>query len=89
MAGLFEGEGWIGWKKPGTDGGPHLEMRLGMTDEDTVQRFFELAGIGKMYGPYRRFAPDGVTMASIGRKYNVPTSSIRKIRDGDTYKYVT
>ena len=183
-SGLFEGEGWIGWKKgeyrSRTDkSGPHLEMRLGMTDEDVVQRFTEVVGVGSTYGPYRKFAPDGreikpswsfiasgkeayaiaiamwpwlharrkeqvqtavigwtntperirgltadqvreirielaniipgqkksgprgkgrgrgsgqslgTTMASIGRKYNVPTSSIRKIRDGDTYKFVT
>ncbi len=178
MAGLFEGEGYIGWRRS-AEKGPHLGLRLGMTDEDVVQRFADLSIVGKMYGPYRKFAPDGreiktnwqfiasgkeayalavamlqwlgvrrseqvrsaiakwletperirhltadqvrairvelaaldpnqkksgprgagngrgsgppegPTMASIGREYGVPTSSIRKIRDGDTYKYIT
>lgn len=183
-AGLFEGEGWIGFKQPASatslaKGGPHLEMRLGMTDEDVVRRFAEVASVGSVYGPYRKFAPDGheiktswsfissgkeayaliiallpwlhsrrqeqamtavrswldstvrirhltadqvrsirlelatldpeqkrsgprgkgmgrgsgpalgPTMASIGREYGVPASSIKKIRDGLTYKFVT
>ncbi len=175
LAGLFEGEGYIGWRR---NPGPHLEVRLGMTDEDVVRAFADGAGVGSVYGPNRKFAPDGheiktnwqfvatgreayalavalwpwlfsrrreqmcsaitkwlstverirhlspdqvrairadlatippgakkcgprgkgtgrgsgpaagTTMASIARKHGVPTTSIKKIRDGLTYRFV-
>lgn len=177
VAGLFEGEGWMGWRRSASKG-PHLELRLGMTDEDIIKRLATTLAVGNVFGPNRKFAPDGreikpnwvfyasgkiayaiavailpqlgvrrtqqvrtaiqswldtperrrhltadqvrairaelamidpnqkrsgprgkgngrgsgpplgTTMASIGRKYGVPTSSIRKIRDGDTYRFV-
>ena len=32
-------------------------MRLNSTDQDTPQRFGEIVGAGRVYGPYRRPAP--------------------------------
>lgn len=175
LAGIFEGEGCIGWRR---SPGPHLELRIGMTDQDVIEWVAGIAGIGTVYGPYRKFAPDGremkqqwqyittgseafalavaiwpwlfsrrqeqvrvaiirwrsvpnrirhltpeqvrairlelaeidpnqprvgrrgkgsgrgsapapgPNMASIARKYGVPTTSIRKIRTGETYQFV-
>ena len=47
-AGLFEGEGSI-CIKPQT-----IQLQLGMTDKDVIEKFWLLLGLGKVYGPYKR-----------------------------------
>lgn len=46
-AGLFEGEGSISLKKQ------TMQLALGMSDFDVVDRFQKVIGIGKVYGPYQ------------------------------------
>jgi hypothetical protein len=50
LAGVIEGEGTIYLKK----GAKYGEMSLSMSDEDVVRTVREVAGCGKVYGPYRR-----------------------------------
>lgn len=45
-AGLFEGEGTI------TTSGGRPRLALKMTDVEPVQRFAEIVGYGRLYGPY-------------------------------------
>ena len=52
-AGLFEGEGTI------TKCNGSLQLRLGMTDYEVVERFFEAVTLGKIYGPYVAGYRDG------------------------------
>ena len=52
-AGLFEGEGTI----TRCDGRLHLRMQL--TDLEVLERFAEIVGTGKIYGPYTRPFKDG------------------------------
>jgi hypothetical protein len=60
-AGLFEGEGCLTI----TSGQP--VMRLNSTDEDAPQRFYEIVGAGKVYGPYPRKPPRKPVL--FGREY--------------------
>jgi hypothetical protein len=50
-AGLFEGEGCISY---GERPSRRLMLRLCSTDEDVVQRFREIVGVGSIYGPVSR-----------------------------------
>ena len=45
--GLFEGEGYIGFHQ----NRPQLQVK--MCDEDTLRKFHEIMGVGKVYGPYQ------------------------------------
>lgn len=60
LAGIFEGEGTIRWTKaaPKRDDGSHpggqsLDLSIAMTDEDVLRRVAEIAGVGKVFGPYQ------------------------------------
>ena len=60
LAGLVEGEGWIGLRKSQKDGGsvylyPQLTIR--MTDRDVLERAHALFG-GHVYGPYKLKNPN-------------------------------
>jgi hypothetical protein len=50
-AGLFEGEGTFGVFKNGKNSNPCTHMRIVMSDEDTVRKFHEVAGVGAVHGP--------------------------------------
>lgn len=50
LAGLFEGEGCITAKKAA---GNQRFLLIKMTDEDVVRKAHLIAGVGKVYGPYR------------------------------------
>ena len=52
-AGLFEGEGCIAAHKRGKRGSG-IQLRLGMTDRDAVQRFAAVVGAGTIYKPRRK-----------------------------------
>jgi hypothetical protein len=60
LAGIVEGEGSIRWQTPTKDNGDgtsyrrggRLFMAIAMTDEDVLLRVAEVAGVGKVYGPY-------------------------------------
>jgi hypothetical protein len=52
-AGLFEGEGCI------TMINDRLAIALVNTDEEVIQRFDEVMGIGMLYGPYERSESNG------------------------------
>jgi hypothetical protein len=45
-AGLFEGEGCIAMNQR------TLVLRVVNTDEDVIERFWDIVGVGGMYGPY-------------------------------------
>ncbi len=45
-AGLFEGEGYIGMSRVSP------AMSLASTDEDVVQKFNQVVGLGRVCGPY-------------------------------------
>ena len=47
-AGLFEGEGTIYFNKARSI----YRIGLKMTDEDVMEKFFKIAEIGNLYGPY-------------------------------------
>lgn len=49
-AGLFEGEGTIIIRTRPED---QIDVQLGMTDKDVVDRFCEIVGVGKVHGPYQ------------------------------------
>ena len=49
LAGLLEGEGSFLFKKD-----HHLSIQLAMTDEDVVRQACLIAGLGRLYGPYKR-----------------------------------
>lgn len=51
-AGLFEGEGYIGFVKRGP--GHVAVMAVSMTDEDVVRSFHARVGVGRVDGPYIR-----------------------------------
>lgn len=46
-AGLYEGEGHIGFS------GGRIQMRINSTDVDVLERFQQIFGVGKVYGPYK------------------------------------
>ena len=48
-AGLFEGEGCITIDNRSPN---HRRLLMGMTDEDVMQKFVDVVGAGKLYGPY-------------------------------------
>jgi hypothetical protein len=50
-AGLFEGEGCM------TITGGQPVMRVASTDRDSTDRFYEIMGVGKVYGPYHQGPP--------------------------------
>lgn len=50
LAGLFEGEGCITAKK---SAGNQRFLLIKMTDEDVVRKAHRIAGVGKLYGPYK------------------------------------
>ena len=59
LAGIFEGEGSLHWTSPQPQqasgrhpGGQSLVLSIGMTDEDVLQSFHRIAGVGTIYGPY-------------------------------------
>jgi hypothetical protein len=52
-AGLFEGEGTI------TICGGSLHLRVQMTDLEVLERFCQIVGTGKIYGPYTTQFKDG------------------------------
>lgn len=52
-AGLFEGEGTI------TQSSGIVNLRVTSTDGDVLDRFAEVVGAGKVYGPYVYAKPDG------------------------------
>jgi hypothetical protein len=54
-AGLFEGEGTI------TLCGSVVHLRLNLTDFEVLERFWEIVGTGKIYGPYTSGYRDGYT----------------------------
>lgn len=47
VAGIVEGEGWIGHDKRSVT----PKIKVHMTDEDVVRRLHSVTGIGKVYGP--------------------------------------
>lgn len=55
-AGLFEGEGFIGFNRSTSDSEHrprgYLTLELRMTDEDVVRRFASIVGVGSVNGPY-------------------------------------
>ncbi len=51
FAGLFEGEGYVRWKR--SDGYLHLLLVIEMTDEEVIQRVKAILG-GRVDGPRRR-----------------------------------
>lgn len=51
LAGLYEGEGSCSLAAG------RLQIQIKMTDEDVIRRVLEVAGVGRVYGPYRR-GPD-------------------------------
>lgn len=60
LAGIFEGEGTIRWTKPAPPrsdgrhpGGQSLDLSIAMTDEDVLRRIADIAGVGKVFGPYQ------------------------------------
>ena len=54
LAGLFEGEGCItAMKKANHSSGNQRFLVMKMTDEDVVRKAHLIAGVGKVYGPYR------------------------------------
>lgn len=54
-AGLFEGEGSI------THVHGRTQLRIQMTDYEVLERFLEIIGAGKIYGPYSRQERDSYT----------------------------
>jgi hypothetical protein len=52
-AGLFEGEGSITHVRGRT------QLRIQMADPEVLERFLEIVGVGKIYGPYTKPARDG------------------------------
>ena len=52
-AGLFEGEGCIT-----RAGGYSWAMKLRMTDEDVVRKFYDIIKLGYVGGPYKKLNPD-------------------------------
>jgi hypothetical protein len=52
-AGLFEGEGSI------THVYGRTQLRIHMTDFEVLERFLEIIGAGRIYGPYSRKERDG------------------------------
>lgn len=48
-AGLFEGEGTVGYQE--TAGRIRVRFALAMTDEDMVRRFHSIVGVGNVAGP--------------------------------------
>jgi hypothetical protein len=54
-AGLFEGEGSI------THVYGRTQLRIQMTDIEVLERFLEIIGAGRIYGPYSRKERDGYT----------------------------
>lgn len=56
-AGLFEGEGTVCAVKA-YNGSFYPRMAIGTTDLDVLQRFVEIVGVGKVYGPYQHYGPD-------------------------------
>lgn len=57
LAGLFEGEGSVSAVTRQHGGSPKLTLSIKMTDEDVLQRALEVAGVGRLYGPYRSSYP--------------------------------
>jgi hypothetical protein len=53
VAGLFEGEGSITHVRGRT------QLRIQMTDHEVLERFLEIVGAGKIYGPYALQGRDG------------------------------
>ena len=53
-AGLFEGEGSFSLNRTGDN--LRCQAAVAMTDEDTVVRFRDILGVGKVYGPYGPYA---------------------------------
>ncbi len=60
LAGIIEGEGTMRWTKPAPKrddgrhpGGQSLDLSIAMTDEDVLRRVAEIAGVGKVFGPYQ------------------------------------
>ena len=54
LAGLFEGEGCITTaKKSNHSSGNQRFLVIKMTDEDVLRKAHRIAGVGKLYGPYR------------------------------------
>lgn len=51
LAGLLEGEGSFTLARRGCRG-PYPSVRLAMTDEDVVRHAAQVAGVGRIYGPY-------------------------------------
>ena len=54
LAGLLEGEGCFCLMVNKTNGRRYIKISLDMTDEDTVKRASEYAGVGTLGGPYSR-----------------------------------
>jgi len=50
-AGIFEGEGSFSYHSGKF--GRRVMARMTMSDKDVVNRFAELVGVGKVYGPFR------------------------------------
>jgi len=54
LAGLYEGEGTLYRQTDARNGSVSYHLRLPMTDEDTVRRAHEIAGVGYVYALPRR-----------------------------------
>lgn len=58
LAGILEGEGCFRLKSSAKkkSGGNYIKavIELNMTDQDVILKAFEIAGVGKVYGPYRK-----------------------------------
>ncbi len=59
LAGLFEGEGHIGFS-----GKYSVNLSINMTDEDVIEKCFKLASVGRRHGPYRLNKPNQKPMWS-------------------------
>lgn len=54
LVGIFEGEGTISVIAPKKDThSARVSCTVSMTDEDVIQKFRTLSGVGRMYGPYK------------------------------------
>jgi len=54
LAGLYEGEGCINAQWGRGRPVPHVQMRIAMTDLDVLEKARDLAGMGRLTGPYQQ-----------------------------------
>lgn len=53
LAGIIDGEGSVTFQRNGRKT-PNARVSVSMTDQDSINRIFELSGIGYVGGPYTR-----------------------------------